>query len=1547
MAETLRIDIDIGTLDNTEPGVSNVTKNLTKMEKAAKDANNATKDANDALTELDKQAEKAEKSVSELEQQAQNTEKAVSGFEQQTEKTEKTVSEFEQQTEKTGNTVSEFGQQVEKTEKTVSQFDIQAQKVEKSLAEWAKEDYEILLEAKDKISSILPTIKIGLTGLTSKTWRVTMRAIDLVTAPVRGILNLLSNPIFQAGAVLGISFSVKDTIDTYQDFEAAMSQVQAISGASGSDFDNLTEKAKEMGATTKFNATEAAEAFNYMAMAGWKSEDMLNGIEGIMSLAAASGEDLGTTSDIVTDALTAFGLRAADAGHFADVMAQASANANTNVGMLGESFKYVAPVAGAMKYSIEDVSLALGLMANSSVKGSMAGTALKTSLANMASPTDKMAQAMEKYNISLTDSKGNMKTLKGVLDNLRSSMGDLSEAEQTAAASTIFGKEAMAGMLAIINASGADYKKLTEAVNNADGASARMAETMQDNLAGCLEELSGALDSVKLSLGERFAPYVGGMAEWLTDIMPDIDAELDKLMDLVDRKVNRIKRKFNEISSTAEWKDADLFGKIHIAWDEFIAEPFVKWWSSTGKAKFAEFAEDIGEGIGTGLKVGIMTLLGISIGETVDEGVSIGASFAKGFTEGFDFDAVSEKLWQGFGSMLSSAGKLLPGGESADLSSILSAVILGKIATPFFGVGKGAFSIGKALFGTNVSTGTSLMGSFVGSATSGTGLLGKSSMLAINLGAGEFANGATMSAAGLSATGLAAGAGAIAAGTTLISSALDAYTAIKSEDTDEKKAYGESAAWKAGGVAGGAAIGAAFGSIIPGIGTGVGALVGAGVGGIAGWIQGNKAKEEYKKQVEEMEKEAEQAQKVFEATGLSIEDVTFKNKALTEAMNDTEVSAEELALMIQEECANVAKEAFGDIALSLEEVQKLASEITFADMADELDIFAQATSDAEASLNDLQSSIRTLKKESWKIGLDMELSEDEKEDFKTSIDVFINSSLAYIEDEQYEATVALKLLSGENTDTSSIDSYYDELRSKVEDLNTKIEDSMKIVLDGDVIKVDKEKALQSILDAQNQITELINQLASTQFDSQLQTMQIKYDGSALDLSSFSSVQEELQAYVASASEQYESALTTTLNNYNLAKENGNMEQAEYDEKVAAATEDYHKQLSDMKGRVMDFNLQSIVTAWDSELENILPDIEGTTTEKLEQALNNALALHPDVTTWTSSDVISWLGLDKLDLDTIQQVTIASELMQTALAVPEGTKEEITKKFLHESLPSAEGIKSFVPDSFCEVTESGWDEAGKKSGNTYNESVAETLSLASSLLRGSMQSALNVATANPFSVSPTVNVTPSYNVSKTPSFLTEGTNKKIINGYSLSGKSVDNNAAGGYVSGGPQLSWLAEEGYGEFVIPTNPSRRTRALELYAQAGKALGVSAHAAGGYVGGSILSDTAANYNLSSEANKYASTIYNNATTDNYNEELSSTYEPVSVDGQSSAVNSSVQVNVNLTPEFVINASDGKDEETIMQVIRRHMKEMADELGGEIAGKLDEVFSNMPLKEA
>ena len=320
----------------------------------------------------------------------------------------------------------------------------------------------------------------------------------------------VTTPIIGAGTAV-VAMSTK--------FESAMSKVSAISGATGDELAKLNEKAQEMGAKTKFSASEAADAFTYMAMAGWKTEDMLQGIDGIMNLAAADGLDLATTSDIVTDALTAFGLGAEESAHFADVLAKASSNANTNVSLLGESFKYAAPVAGALGYSAEDTAIALGLMANAGIKGSQGGTALRSSLSRLIKPTDDAALLMDKYSLSMTNADGSMKTLGEVMDMLRTNMGDLTEAEQAQAAAVLFGQEAMSGMLSVINASDTDYEKLTAAIYDAEGAAQQMADTMLDNLKGQVTILKSALEGLALQFGEILLPYLKDFVAWLQNLV--------------------------------------------------------------------------------------------------------------------------------------------------------------------------------------------------------------------------------------------------------------------------------------------------------------------------------------------------------------------------------------------------------------------------------------------------------------------------------------------------------------------------------------------------------------------------------------------------------------------------------------------------------------------------------------------------------------------------------------------------------------------------------------------------------------------------------------------------------------------------------------------------------------------------------------------------------------------------------------------------------------------------------------------------------------------
>ena len=311
-------------------------------------------------------------------------------------------------------------------------------------------------------------------------------------------------------------------VKTAADFDSGMSKVAAISGATGDDLDALRDKAREMGAKTKFSASEAAAAMEYMAMAGWKTEDMLGGIEGIMSLAAASGEDLATTSDIVTDALTAFGLSAQDSGHFADILAAASSNANTNVRMMGETFKYCAPIAGALGFSAEDVAEAIGLMANAGIKSTQAGTALRTIMNNLSGEVKITGAALGEVNIATTNADGSMRDLSDILADCRGAFSQLSESERAQAAEALVGKNAMSGFLALMNAAPEDIEKLSTAIDNCDGTAAQMAATMQDNLAGQLTILKSQLEELAISFGEMLMPAIRA-------IVSKIQAFVDKL----------------------------------------------------------------------------------------------------------------------------------------------------------------------------------------------------------------------------------------------------------------------------------------------------------------------------------------------------------------------------------------------------------------------------------------------------------------------------------------------------------------------------------------------------------------------------------------------------------------------------------------------------------------------------------------------------------------------------------------------------------------------------------------------------------------------------------------------------------------------------------------------------------------------------------------------------------------------------------------------------------------------------------------------------------
>ena len=455
-------------------------------------------------TEFNEQIKQATQSMTEFRSEMKLSEAQFKVNEQSVEALTNKKRILEQQLDASGNKVEALRQKLQKAKDIYGENSIEVSKLKTQLnnAERQYKETETAIEGVNR----------ELNDQEQETEEATnaMRGLDSAMEKAgqgftvfKGVVaNLVTDGIRLL--VDGLKEAATYAIRTGMDFEAGMSQVKAISGATAEEMELLTAEAMRVGETTKFSAGEAAEGLNYMAMAGWKSEDMLAGLEGMANLAAAANTDLGTASDIVTDTLTAMGYAAGDSAKLADVMAAAASNANTNVEMMGYTFKYAAPVAGSLGYNMEDLAVATGLMANAGIKGEQAGTTLRAGLTNLIKPTEQMATYMEKYGITITNSDGTVKSLSETMEILRNKLGGLPEAEQAAAAAAIFGKEAMSGWLAVINSSDEDFTKLNGAIYNSEGAAKQMAATMQDNLKGDIEELGGAVDTIAIKFQDKF-----------------------------------------------------------------------------------------------------------------------------------------------------------------------------------------------------------------------------------------------------------------------------------------------------------------------------------------------------------------------------------------------------------------------------------------------------------------------------------------------------------------------------------------------------------------------------------------------------------------------------------------------------------------------------------------------------------------------------------------------------------------------------------------------------------------------------------------------------------------------------------------------------------------------------------------------------------------------------------------------------------------------------------------------------------------------------------
>lgn len=921
---------------------------------------------------------------------------------------------------------------------------------------------------------------------------------------------------------------------------------------------------------------------------------------------------------------------------------------------------------------------------------------------------------------------------------------------------------------------------------------------------------------------------LGRFADWLDKIDPLLQRAGTSLFSLgrtaseyvfgvFDNSLGRLE----EVMNSDEFIDGSMGTKMSLIWKKVISEPFGEWWDQTMNPKVKEKAASIGENLGSGASGIIKGLLGIDPKDEINEAASIGGAFAQGFLKGFDGAGIKERLKEIIHDAFMDALKVLPGGDSPTASSWLSAGILAyggaKILGPIIGAGKVLGKVGGKLapyFGPKLTLGGA------GATMGGLGGLGG--------GLGS----AGLGAAGTAGLGTAMASvfggfmGAVAAGRGIA----DVYHGYKSDDATEKK----SSYAKGGGKLGGAAAGAGIGALIGGP---LGALIGAGVGGLGGWIAGDYAANKIKKNAEA---------------------ANFATKEMQETVKDTTLSAEELKEKFKQACSKDVRDHFGDITLSLEDMQKAAQNIVYGKTFDKFTRFDSAAKTSADSIDNLAASREKLNRMTWKASLGVAASDEDKQAILETVDTYISDAKTAIENKHYEISAAIDILiDPENEQNGALqkqtNAYYQNLQNRIDSLGEQYKAKYKLFLENDgVIDPTEGETLAKI---QESITKITNKVSEAEYEAKIETIKIKYgDPSSLTSDSFKQMQEEIQKAADEKANKLETALTATVTSLKLQMsedpDNAEMYQSQIDE----LGEKYRAEIKNLNAEVTGFQLSGISEAYSKELDGILPELKGTTAEKLSSALNNAIAsgsLGENPVDWKTEDMIKWFGLEGLKEEA--QTNITEMMREIASGMPEKLKSAIETDenfaslneslFDYSNLLGGENAEfAAKPNVRLEPNVVNWVESaqlvrddlrlGVESGDVNANShvllkTTDNSAEQASEVRDRLQSEVESKTKN-LSVTSNLYITVDtmYKQGKIsdPAGVTLNRAKRLYG--------PDGFASGGFVTGGKQLSWLDEEGKGEVVIPFSPARRSRALDLWEKTGKMLGVQEHKEGGFIG-------------------------------------------------------------------------------------------------------------------
>lgn len=1093
-----------------------------------------------------------------------------------------------------------------------------------------------------------------------------------------------------------------------------------------------------------------------------------------------------------------------------------------------------------------------------------------------------------------------------IMRQLRAGYKKLKTTEKGKVASDLAGTYGQAGLLAIVEASEDKFNSLAKAIENSKGAAEAMAKIRMESLEGSMLYLQSAADGVKLAFMEKLAPYLKEFIDWLTSKMPDLKNTAVDFADSIAKKIESVTKSVEDMVNSPEWKNVETFwDKVKVAWNKLIAEPFDEWWSGTGKAWLADKAKSIGEGLGKAVTFGFTALFGGDTDGIVQDGVSIGASFGVGFSKGFDGAKVAEAIK----NAVSSALKLVF--SNPVTGGLASAWIGGKV----LGGISGAYNMFKVtkplLFGggtaagmaANTTSSVAEMGiiSFVGKkaletiSNVGKKVIGKFAAVGTKLGSGA------ASAGGLAFAGAASVTGGITTAATLISAASDFYKAAHSKDEEEADVYTRTAGLKAGGAAVGAALGTLFGG--PGIGTMIGAGIGSGIGNLIGGSVESRYEETLQKREEEKAKAL-----------LAKKKAKYESHDLKKALENKDISDEELKQMVHNKGLEKLKKAFGNINLTLAEIKNTAEKLIFGNAAESLNTFSAAAEEADNDLRNFQNTALSLKKINWKASLGVKWTEDDNSDFASTARSMTEQAKKLLIDKHYEADMAINLLYGKDSETGKnrtidVDNIYKSLQKQVDGYSSKIE----VILNKDgILTLSEQKEINNLL---NQITEITDKVSKAEAEAGLDTdlyfLGEKFGGGDLDIDSFLGLQQEIPNIKEKALENWKKAYEKEVHEIKLqAKLDPEFSDEEAKEAIEAAKKQYEEALSSIDEKIFNFNLDSMAKVFDNMgiAEKLLPEgFAGTAEERLNKVKEVLSTKIKEALTLADGDA------NRIDADTWVKIFGLNDLNEFA---------EKSDAFASLLKPVAgnlsEGfIKSFEPES-------------KSLADTAHRIVAADLE---EQFKEKIPVNMTVALTPKFEIQAAHDKLSGENINYGPEI------KKF--NFNLSGPGIDKEGhyfeakdnknakfipakAEGDILTKPQLALVAEDG-AEAIIPLSGKRRNRGISLWEKAGKLLGIKpyknkgieesvpAHAEGGIFG--YVSDSETKENVFDRA--------------------------VDNSGENRVASEPVTVNlggINIT----INASEAEGSNDIMEIIRRNMPEISNEVAGTIAKALMNLFANM-----